>query len=197
MVPYIWKAAIIIPLPKKVSIYLKNNNQPVSLTCILCHVFKKLIRNHILNFIKYINCNEHDFVNGKSILSNIYIYNLNHHHHHHHHHHVPPAQISLTLSHHPSLLSIAPSRSSRLHPVLAQSCCFSVLAGCPVFTRPCDKVHRSMLLMSSSLLLQQCPTCLVRLTWIVLVMGGRWPYSCCFVGCCLQDLFNIAHSILV
>ena len=34
-------------------------------------------------------------------------------------------------------------------------------------------VHRSILLMSSSLLLQQCPTCLVRLTLIVFVMGGR------------------------
>ena len=32
-------------------------------------------------------------------------------------------------------------------------------------------------LMSSFLLLQQCPACLVRLTWIVFVMGGRWPYS--------------------
>ena len=28
-------------------------------------------------------------------------------------------------------------------------------------------------------------------------MGDRWPYSCCFVGCCFQDLFNIARSILV
>ena len=27
-------------------------------------------------------------------------------------------------------------------------------------------------------------------------MGGRWLYSCCFVGCCFQDLFNIACSIL-
>ena len=51
--------------------------------------------------------------------------------------------------------------------------------------------------MSSSLLLQQCPVCLVCLTWIVFVMGGRWPYSCCFVGGCLLDLFNIARSILV
>ena len=51
--------------------------------------------------------------------------------------------------------------------------------------------------MSSSLLLQQCPACLVRLTWIVFVMGGRWPYSWCFVGCCLPDLFNIALNILV
>ena len=58
-------------------------------------------------------------------------------------------------------------------------------------------VHRSTSLMSSSLLLQQCPACLVCLTWIVFMVGGRWPYSWCFVGCCLQDLYNIARSILV
>ena len=51
--------------------------------------------------------------------------------------------------------------------------------------------------MSLSLFLQQCPACLVCLTWIVFVMGRRGPYSCCFLGCCLQDLFNIARSILV
>ena len=38
------------------------------------------------------------------------------------------------------------------------------------------------------LLLQQCPACLVRLILIVFVMGGRCPYSCCFVGCCLQEM---------
>ena len=43
-------------------------------------------------------------------------------------------------------------------------------------------------LMSSSLLLQQCPACLVRLTLIVFVMRSRWPYSWCLVGCCLQCL---------
>ena len=58
-------------------------------------------------------------------------------------------------------------------------------------------VHRSTSLMSSSLLLQQCPACLVRLTLIVFVMGGKWPYTCCFVGCYLYDLFNIARNILV
>ena len=58
-------------------------------------------------------------------------------------------------------------------------------------------VHWSTSLMSSSLLLQQCSACLIRLTWIVFVMGGRWPYSWCFVGCCLQDFFKIARSILV
>ena len=51
--------------------------------------------------------------------------------------------------------------------------------------------------MSSPLLLQQCPACLDRLFWMVFVMGGRCPYSCCFVGCCLQELFNIACSIFV
>ena len=51
--------------------------------------------------------------------------------------------------------------------------------------------------MSSSLLLQQSPTCLVRLIWMIFVMGVKWPHSCCFVGCCLQDLLNTARSILV
>ena len=31
---------------------------------------------------------------------------------------------------------------------------------------------------------------------MVLEKWGKWPYSCCFVGCCFQDLFNIACSIL-
>ena len=50
-------------------------------------------------------------------------------------------------------------------------------------------------LMSSSLLLQQCPACLVCLAWIVFMMGGRWPYNWCLVECCLQDLFNIARNV--
>ena len=41
------------------------------------------------------------------------------------------------------------------------------------------------------------PTCLVRLTCIVFVMGGKCPYSWCLVGCCHQDLFNTALNILV
>ena len=28
-------------------------------------------------------------------------------------------------------------------------------------------------------------------------MGGRWPYSFCFVGCCLQDLFKIARRAAI
>ena len=38
--------------------------------------------------------------------------------------------------------------------------------------------------MSSSLLPQQCPACLVRLIWIVFVVGGRRPYSWYLVEFC-------------
>ena len=58
-------------------------------------------------------------------------------------------------------------------------------------------VHRKISLIISFLLLLQCPTCLIRHIWIVLVMRGKWPYSCCCTGCCFQDLFYIVHNILV
>ena len=116
--------------------------------------------------------------------------------HHHHHHVVPLARISLTPSRHFSLSFIASGRFSGLHPVSSHSCCMFVLADCLALARPYVRVHRSTSLMSSSLLPQQGPACLARVTWIVFVMGGRWPYSWCFVECCRQDLFNIARSIL-
>ena len=116
---------------------------------------------------------------------------------HHHHHVVPLAWISLTLSRHFSLSFIASGRSSGLHSISSHSCWMYVRAGRPAFARPNVGVHKGTSLMSSSLLLQQCPACLVRLIWIVFVIGGRWPYSWCLVGCCRQDLFKIARSILV
>ena len=119
-------------------------------------------------------------------------------HHHHHHHVVPQVRISLTLSRHFSLSFIASCWSSGLHPVSSHNCCMYVRAGRPTFAQQYVGVHRSTSLMSSSLLFQQCPACpacLVRLTWIVFVMGGRWPYSWCLVGYCRQDLFNIACNI--
>ena len=106
-------------------------------------------------------------------------------------------RISLTFSRHFSLSFIASDRSSGLHPVSSHSCCMYVRAGRPAFAWPYAGVHRSTSLMSSSLLLQQCPACLVRLIWIVFMMGARWPYSWCLVGCCRQDLFNIARNILM
>ena len=110
------------------------------------------------------------------------------HHHHYHHHVVPIARISLTLSRHFSLSVIASGRSSGLHPVSSHSCWMYVRVGRPAFAQPCVGVHKSTSLMSSSLLLQQCPACLARLTWIVFVIGGRWPYSWCLVGVLSPEL---------
>ena len=99
-----------------------------------------------------------------------------HHHHHHHHHVVPLARISLTFSRHFSLSFIASGRSSGLHPVSSHSCCMYVRAGRPAFARPYVGVHRSTSLMSSSLILQQCPACVVRLTSGLHPVSSR---SCC------------------
>ena len=89
----------------------------------------------------------------------------------HHHHVALVARISLTLSRHSSLSFIALGWSSGQHPVSSHSCWMYVRAGRPAFARPCVGVHKSTSLMSSSLLLQPCPACLVRLTWIVFVIG--------------------------
>ena len=102
-----------------------------------------------------------------------YMYKCNHIYHHHHV--TLPARISLTHCSPPPLLyqTSPPGRSSRLYPLSAQSCRIKVLANHSIFAHPCEGAFRSTLLMSSSLLLQQCPGCLVCLTWIVFVMGGR------------------------
>ena len=107
------------------------------------------------------------------------------------------AWILLTLSPYSSLSSIAPSRSSKLHPVFAQRYYREVLAGRPTLARLCEGIGRRTSLMSSSLLLHQCPACLVHLILKVLEMGGRWSYSCCFMGCCFQDLSCIVRSNLM
>ena len=88
-------------------------------------------------------------------------------------------------------------RSSGLHPISSHSCWMYV--GHPAFARPYLGVHRCTSLMSSSLLLQQCPACLVRLTWIVFMMGGRWPYSWYLVGVLPPGLFQYCsqHSCVI
>ena len=111
----------------------------------------------------------------------------------HHHHVVLPVRTSLTLSRHSSL--------SFWKVLRATSCILTEL----LYVGPswsscfCSAIwgsHRRTSVMSLSLLLQPCPACLVRLTWIVFVMGGRWPYSWCFVRCCLQDLFKLLTAFL-
>ena len=118
-----------------------------------------------------------------------------HHHHHHHHQVAQLARISLSLSRQSSLLSIAPSKSCSLHPVSIQSYCRYVLLGRPTLAR--SRVKGSIgehHWWFCSRFYSSCPTSLVCLTWMVLEIGGRWLYSCCFVGCCFQDLINTAPN---
>ena len=82
---------------------------------------------------------------------------------------MPLARISLTLSHHFSLSFIASGRTSGLHHVFSPSCWTYVQAGHPAFARPYVGVHRSTSLMSSSLLFQQCPACLVMTSQILTI----------------------------
>ena len=110
---------------------------------------------------------------------------------------MPLSQIFLTLSRHSSISSIEFGWYSRRHPVSVQSCYRKVLAGRSAPARPLEGAHERTLLMNSLFRLKQYRACPVRLIWTVLEMGGRSPYSCCFVGCCIQDLFNITRSIFV
>ena len=109
-------------------------------------------------------------------------------HHHHHHHIVLEARISVTLSRHSSLSFITLGRSSGQQPVSSHSCWMYVRAGRPAFARPCVGIHKSTSLMSSSLLLQQCPACLVRLTWIVFRDRGQVAVQLVSCGVLLPGL---------
>ena len=72
VLPDIWKQANVVALYKTGSKKDPLNYRPVSLTCILCKVFEKLFRHHILEFVKdKIIPQQHGFVNNKSCFSNM------------------------------------------------------------------------------------------------------------------------------
>ena len=98
----------------------------------------------------------------------IYIYIYIYIYYPHYHHQVAQlARISQTLS---CLLSIAPGRS-RLHPASVQCLWRYVLFDQSTLARPCERFHGRSSFMSSSLSLQQCLACHVRLIWMVLEIG--------------------------
>ena len=125
---------------------------------------------------------------------------------------MPLTWISLALSRHFSISFIVSGRSSGLHPVSSHSCCMYVLAGCPAFARPYVGVHRSTSLMSSSLLLQQCPVYLVRtaeldkghrknftdiyflqiIYILLIILISFYPCHVCLV--CLVSFFQVWYS---
>ena len=101
-----------------------------------------------------------------------------------------------SLSHHPSLSSIAFGRSSGLHPVSAQL----LYIGSSWLFYLYSAVRRGSQEYITHELVPTSPA--VSRTsgssnFDSFMMGGRWLYSYCFVRCCFQDLFNIARSILV
>ncbi|NQZ52218.1 MAG: reverse transcriptase family protein [Moritella sp.] len=70
--PEIWKEANVSALFKKGDKSEPLNYRPVSLTCILCKVFEKLVRSNIVTFIEHkITKAQHGFIGGRSCLSNV------------------------------------------------------------------------------------------------------------------------------
>ena len=70
--PQVWKSANLSALFKSGSKTYPLNYRPVSLTCILCKVYEKILRDEILYFVKSkISPDQHGFVKGKSCLSNL------------------------------------------------------------------------------------------------------------------------------
>ena len=52
-------------------------------------------------------------------------------------------------------------------------------------------------LMSPSSFSQLCPAYLALLSWMLSETGSKWPYCCCFVRCCFQDMIKAMRSILM
>ena len=49
---------------------------------------------------------------------------------------------------------------------------------------------------SENITYELIPASPVHLALIVFVMGGRWPYSCCFVGCCPRTCSKLLTAFL-
>jgi len=70
--PQVWKSANLSALFKSGSKSDPLNYRPVSLTCILCKIYEKILRDEILLFVESkISPDQHGFVKGKSCLSNL------------------------------------------------------------------------------------------------------------------------------
>ena len=110
------------------------------------------------------------------------------HHHHHHHLFALTTRSTQTLSHQPFLSSLTPDRSSKLHPVAAQSRCMEVYASRPTLVCPCVGVFKRTSLMSLFLLLQQLPACL----FVLHVYFARWEVGGCTATVLLGFAFRIS-----
>ena len=65
-IPETWKTATVVALHKKGSVHNPNEYRPVSLTCIMCKVYEKLIREYILDGIEAVlSSKQHGFMRGR------------------------------------------------------------------------------------------------------------------------------------
>ncbi len=72
-IPSMWKTAQVTALHKKGPKWEACNYRPISLTCILCKVFEKVVRNHVMeHFLPFVSDSQHGFLKGKSCLSNLF-----------------------------------------------------------------------------------------------------------------------------
>ena len=88
---------------------------------VICFKIKRPISH--LSMFPYLSICLYLSASSVSLFLYIYIYYIYIYIYIYHHHLAPSARISLTLSRHPSLSSIASGWSSGLHPVFTQSCC--------------------------------------------------------------------------
>ena len=102
--------------------------------------------------------------------------------------------ITLTLSRHPSLSSIASGRSTSciVTELLIIGSCWSSKLCASLWRGPPEYITYGFVPTSPAVSRTSGSPNLDSFR-----DGGRWPYSYCFGGCCLQDLFNRARSILV
>ena len=74
VIPRDWRDAIVTPLFKKGSRGETSNYRPVSLTCIICKVLERIVKERMvehLNKNRLINNSQHGFTKGRSCLTNL------------------------------------------------------------------------------------------------------------------------------
>ena len=73
-VPDVWKRATIVPVHKKGSVKVISNYRPISVTCVTCKIFERVIANKIRDHLTVHNVlhpAQHGFTRGRSTCSNL------------------------------------------------------------------------------------------------------------------------------
>ena len=73
-IPQDWRSASVSPIYKKGSKLEPGNYRPVSLTCLLCKLMEKIIREHVIEHLqvnKLISRQQHGFTKGRSCVTQL------------------------------------------------------------------------------------------------------------------------------